>query len=470
MSDGKAVSKKEELTSAQEEQMAEIKKLDSQAIKKEAEKKEEGSASSDEKKSKSGKAPKAQLREMAENKTVVSGTVTGVSRGGLKVKVLGHDAFCPISQLDTKKLKPEDLNSYLKENYEFVITGIEKGTNVILSRIPLVAGDVEGRVAEIEAIVKGGGTISGTVSGILMDKSKKEETGAFVDLDGVEGLVHISELSWTRAANVRDVVEVGKDYTFKVISVERKDPLTATKVKLSLKQVGNDPWKDLGSQLKVGQKISGIVSRTGNNGAFVCLKEGIEALIRTEDLSWEKFKKISDIVKKGDEVNAKIINIDLEKRRVDLSLKDENSDPWTNITSKYQDGMTVKGTVADEKEYGYFIDIEAGITGLLNKARIAGEKGKKDKLWKKGEEVEVVVQYIDTEERKIVLSFGEVELAPMQKISDQPKKKRERTDKSSSKGGGAPLTYDTAKTGGEDGASEFANLLQNAIDKKKKKK
>jgi small subunit ribosomal protein S1 len=466
MSVGKAVSKKEEeLTSAQKEQMEQIKKLESTAIKAEKESKE---AQIDEKKGKAtGKATKAQLREMMDAKEVIKATITGVSRGGLHSKILGHNAFCPISQIDTKKLKPEDLNSYLKETYEFVINGIEKGTNVILTRIPLVAGDVEGRVVEIEAIAKSGGTIVGTVSGILMDKNKKEETGAFIDLDGVEGLVHISELSWTRAAKVKDVVEVGKDYTFKVISVERKDPLTATKVKLSLKQVGNDPWKELGTQLKVGQNVDGVVSRIGNNGVFVCLQQGIEALIRTEDLSWEKFKKISDIVKKGQEITARIVNIDLEKRRVDLSLKDEKSDPWTNITTKYKDGMTVKGTVADEKEYGYFVDIEAGITGLLNKARIAGEKGKKDKLWKKGEEVEVVVQYIDTEERKIVLSFGEIELASVQ-ISEQPKKKRERTDKPSSKG--APMTYDTAKTGGDDGASEFASLLQNAIDKKKKKK
>jgi len=326
-------------------------------------------------------------------------------------------------------LKPEDLNSYLTQVYDFVIVKIEaKGTNIILSRIPLVAGDVEERVVEIEEIAKKGGTVSGIVSGILMDKNKKEETGAFVDLGGVEGLVHISELSWTRATKVNDVVKIGDEYTFRVISVERKDPLTATKVKLSLKKLGEDPWKDIENQLKVGSMVKGVVTRIANNGVFVCLEHGIEALIRTEDLSWEKFKKISEVVKKGQEVLARVININFEKHQVDCSLKDEKSDPWLNITSRYKDGVSVKGIVADEKEYGYFIDLESGVTGLLNKARIAiekGEKGKKDKLWKKGEEVEVTVQYVDTEERKIVLSFGEIELAPVQ-ISEQPKKEKER--------------------------------------------
>ena len=458
MSGGKAVSENKELTSAQKEQIAQIDKLDSITAKESvADETDDGA-----RKSKPAKATKAQLRELLEKKEVVSGTITGVNRGGLNVKVLGHDAFCPLSQFDTKKLKPEDLNSYLTQVYDFLIVKIEaKGTNVILSRIPLVAGDVEERVAEIEKIAEAGGTIRGAVSGILMDKNKKEETGAFVDLGGVEGLVHISELSWTRAAKVNDVVKIGEEYTFKVILVERKEPLTATKVKLSLKQVGEDPWEKIESRLKIGSIVKGVVTRIGNNGAFICLEEGIEALIRTEDLSWEKFKKISDIVKKGQEVSAKIININIEKHQIDCSLKDENSDPWLNIANRYKDGTSVKGVVADEKEYGYFIDLEPGITGLLNKARIAGEKGKKDKLWKKGEEIEVTVQYVDTEERKIVLSFGEIELAPAQ-ISAQPKKKKEKPAESSSKQTAA--SYHTAKGGGED-ISEFASLLKNALKK-----
>jgi small subunit ribosomal protein S1 len=456
---GKAVSENKELTSAQKEQMEQIEKLESITPKEESVVEQ-----TDEKKSKSAKAAKSELREFMANKTVVRGIITAVNRGGLNVKILGHNAFCPLSQFDTKKLKPEDLNSYLTQEYEFVITKIEaKGTNIILSRIPLVAGDVEGRVAEIEEIAKTGGTVSGVISGVLMDKGKKEETGAFVDLDGVEGLVHISELSWTRATKISEVVKIGETHTFKVISVQRKEPLTATNVKLSLKKVGDDPWKDIENQLQVGSSVNGVVTRIANNGAFICLEQGIEALIRTEDLSWEKFKKISDVVKKGQEVTAKVININLEKHQIDCSLKKESDDPWIDITNKYKDGMSVKGIVADEKEYGYFIDLEPGITGLLNKARIAGEKGKKEKLWKKGEEVEVTVQYVDTEERKIVLSFGEIELAPVQ-ISEQPKKKKEKPTKSSSKQQAATVSYDTAKPDGE-GMSEFASLLKSALKK-----
>ena len=461
MSEGKAVSQSKELTSEQKKQMEVVEKLEKITPKESV-----AEAGADDKKSKSGKATKAELRELAESKKLVSGVITGVNRGGLSVKVLGHSAFCPISQFDTKKLKPEDLNSYLNASYDFVIDKIEsKGTNIILSRIPLVAGDIEGRVIEIEEIAKKGGTISGVVAGTLkVGKNKSEEAGAFVDLDGLEGLVHISELSWTRAAKVSDVVKSGEKYTFKVLAVERKEPLTATNVKLSLKKVGEDPWANIEKAVKVGNFVNGVVTRIVNNGVFIRLEQGIEALIRTEDLSWEK-KKISDIVKKGQEVSAKVINVNLEKHQIDCSLKDEKSDPWINITDKYKDGTTVKGTVADEKEYGYFIDLEPGITGLLNKSRIAGEKGKKDKLWKKGEELEVVVQYVDTEERKIVLSFGEVELAPVQ-ISDQPKKKKERQQsksKSSSKSAPA-MSYDTAKSNGEE-VSEFAMLLKGALKK-----
>ena len=462
MSDRKAVSQSKELTSEQAKQVEAVEKLEKITPKESV-----AEAGADSKKSKSGKATKAELRELAESKKLVSGVITGVNRGGLSVKVLGHSAFCPISQFDTKKLKPEDLNSYLNTAYEFVIDKIEsKGTNIILSRIPLVAGDIEARVVEIEQIAKAGGNISGVVSGILMaGKNKKEEAGAFVDLGGLEGLVHISELSWTRAAKVNDVVQNGETYTFKVLAVERKEPLTATNVKLSLKKVGEDPWANIEKFVKVGEFVSGVITRIVNNGVFIRLEQGIEALIRTEDLSWEK-KKISDVVKKGQEVSAKVININLEKHQIDCSLKDEKSDPWLNITSKYKDGMSVKGIVADEKEYGYFIDLEPGITGLLNKSRIAGEKGKKDKLWKKGEELEIVVQYVDTEERKIVLSFGEVELAPVQ-ISEQPKKKKERPAKSKSSSKSAAMTYDTAKSGGgSEEISEFASLLLKAGLKK----
>jgi len=458
MSDGKAVSQSKELTSEQKKQMEQIEKLETITPKENVRE-----VDTDDKKSKSSKATKAELRELAENKKIVSGIITGANRGGLSVKVLGHNAFCPLSQFDTKKLKPENLNSYLNQSFDFVIEKIEsKGTNIILSRIPLVAGNIEGRIVEIEKIAAASGKIEGTISGILMTgKNKKEEAGAFVDLDGLEGFVHISELSWTRATKVNDVVKNGEKYTFKVLAVERKEPLTATKVKLSLKKVSVDPWNDIENKLKVGEFVNGIVARIVNNGVFIRLEQGIEALIRTEDLSWEK-KKISDIVKVGQEVSAKITNINLEKHQIDCSLKDEKSDPWLNISSKYKDGTSVKGTVADEKEYGYFIDLEPGITGLLNKSRIAGEKGKKDKLWKKSEEVEVVVQYVDTEERKIVLSFGEIELTPVQ-ISDMPKKKKERASKPSSKS--APtMSYDTAKSGSEE-ISEFAMLLKGALKK-----
>jgi small subunit ribosomal protein S1 len=393
-----------------------------------------------------------------ENKSVVEGRVTGVNRGGYNVKVLGHNAFCPFSQVATKK--PDDLNSFLNNTYEFVIVKIEsKGTNIILSRLPLLTGDIEERIKQIEEIAKNNATISGTVSGILMDKDKKNEAGAFVDLDGVEGLVHISELSWTRAAKVREILKEGETHTFKVLSVERKDPLASTKVKLSLKRVTEDPWSNISDDVKVGSMVEAVVTRITQSGAFINLKQGVDALIRTEDLSWKKFKKISDVIKKGQTINAQVISINVEKRQIDCSLKDENSDPWLNITNKYAAGAKVKGIVADEKEYGYFIDIEPEVTGLLNKVRIAGEKGKKNGLWKKGEEIEVTIQYVDTEERKIVLSHGDIEFTQVQ-IAEQPKKKKDKQQKSSK-----PTTdYDTAKQNGGE-MSEFGSLLKNALEK-----
>ncbi|MDR0303420.1 MAG: S1 RNA-binding domain-containing protein [Chitinispirillales bacterium] len=459
MSVGKAVSQNEELTSAQQEQMAQINKLDS------IEPKEDVVGDmGDTKKSKSAKATKAQLRELSESKSVIEGRVTGVNRGGYNVKILGHNAFCPFSQIAAKK--PEDLNSFLNNTYEFVIVKIEsKGTNIILSRLPLVKGDIDERIKQIEEIAKNNETISGAISGILMDKTKKDETGAFVDLDGVEGLVHISELSWTRAAKVSDVVKEGETHVFRVLSVERKDPLAYTKVKLSLKRVTEDPWNNIEDVVKVGSTVDAVVARIAQNGAFVTLENGVEALIKTEDLSWEKFKKISSIVKKGQKISVKVINVNIEKRQIDCSLKDEKNNPWSDIASKYTAGSKVKGIVADEKEYGYFIDFEFGITGLLNKARIASEKGKKDGIWKKGEEVEVTIQFVDVEERKIVLSYGEAEFVPAQ-IFEQTKKKKEKSSKSSKL---PAVSYDTARQS-IDETSEFANLLKNALTLKNKLK
>jgi small subunit ribosomal protein S1 len=347
-----------------------------------------------------------QLRDALQGRVPVQGKVTGINKGGLNVKVLGHRAFCPLSQIDLKFT--DDIASYLGKTLDFVIMRItEGGRNVVVSRIPLLEGDLE---KKIDALAKAGEArlvLKGTVSRIA-------DFGLFVDLGGCEGLVHISEVSWERAENLAQSFTVGQEVECVVLSVERRSPLRNSKVSLSIKQATENPWKSVASKFAVGQSVAGTVTRLMPFGAFVELAPGIEGLVHVSEMSWTKrVKHPSEVVAAGQPVQVTILAIDETRHTVSLSLKDAGADPWKDILTRFPAGADAEGTVARKARFGYFIDLADGVTGLLPLPNIAPDK--KSEL-KEGAHIRVRLESLDTAQRRISLSYGKH--APCQESPD----------------------------------------------------
>jgi small subunit ribosomal protein S1 len=336
------------------------------------------------------------LRTALKNKTPVEGKVTGINKGGFNVRVMGHRAFCPVSQIDLKRV--EDPNRFLNASLPFVITQItEGGRNIVVSRLPLLSDDLLSVLDNLQQGIGEKRAYTGTITRIA-------PFGLFIDIGEIEGLAHISEAAWDRTEELSKDFEVGQKVTCIVLSVEKKDPLRKSKVSLSLKQATENPWNTVAERFKAGQSIQGKITRLANFGAFVLLSPGIEGLIHVSEMSWgKKVRHPSEIVAVGQPVQVTILSVDQTKKEISCSLKDLESDPWKQIREKLPVSSTASGTIAQETKFGYFIDFAAGITGLLPFGNIAPEK--KDSL-KVGALLEVTIESIDEERRRISLSYG----------------------------------------------------------------
>jgi small subunit ribosomal protein S1 len=337
-----------------------------------------------------------ELRAVMKNSTPVEGKVTGINKGGFNIRIMGHRAFCPISQIDLKRV--EDPNLYLNVTLPFVVTQItEGGRNIVVSRLPLLS---DGLLAIIDNIQKGVSektVYTGTITRIA-------PFGLFIDLGEIEGLAHISEVAWDRTEDLNKDFEVGQKVTCIVIGVEKKEPLRNSKISLSLKQATENPWNTVNDRFKPGQSIQGRITRLANFGAFVLLGQGIEGLIHVSEMSWgKKVRHPSEIVTVGQVVQVNVLSVSQEKKEISCSLKDLESDPWKKIHEIIPVSSSVSGTVAQQTKFGYFIDFAEGITGLLPFANIAPEKKESIKV---GAALEVTIESIDEERRRISLSCG----------------------------------------------------------------
>jgi small subunit ribosomal protein S1 len=350
-------------------------------------------------KSMSGKGRTAAVQELLDamnNKVPVQGKVTGVAKVGLSVKILGHRAFCPVSQIDLKFT--EDINQYLGTTMDFMITRVnEGGRNVVVSRIPLLEAGLEKKIDALVKTAEARFVLKGTITRIA-------DFGLFVDLGECEGLVHISEVSWERAENLAESFSVGQEVECMVRGVEKRSPLRTSKISLSIKQTMDDPWETVSSRFAVGASIQGKVTKLMPFGAFVELTPGIEGLVHVSEMSWiKRVHHPSDVVSVGQQVLVVVLAIDPIKKTVSLSLKDLSSDPWNDAATRFAPGSDVTGTVARKAKFGYFVDLAEGVTGLLATPNIAGDK--KESI-KEGAQVTVHVESIDTAGRRISLSLG----------------------------------------------------------------
>ena len=339
------------------------------------------------------------LKEAYEKAVPVEGKISETCKGGVRVDILQRKAFCPVSQLDINYV--ENASDYVGQSFNFLITTFEEnGRNIVLSRRALLAREQEKARKEFYQTLSVDTTMDGTVTRIM-------PYGAFVQLSsGVEGMVHISEMSWSRAAKPESLVNVADTVRVKVIGIEPDKKPGLLKISLSMKQLTEDPWDSVGEQFHEGGKTQGTVTRCANFGAFVEVAPGIEGLVHISEMSYKKrVLKPEDVVTAGETVSVMIKEIDLEKRRISLSIRDAEGDPWVDIDERYKIGQTVEGVLEKKEKFGYFINLEPGITGLLPKSNLnkATKPSELEKL-KEGDAIAIRVEAMSPNERKITLT------------------------------------------------------------------
>jgi len=333
----------------------------------------------------------------------VDGRVKETCKGGFSVEVMGRRAFCPVSQIDARFV--EDTEAYVGNTYPFLISKLEeRGRNIVVTRRALIERERQAATEEFLSAIKPGEEIEGTVVRLT-------DFGAFVELTpGLEGMVHVSELGFSRIAKPDEAVSVGEKIRVKVLGVEPGKKAGQMKISLSRKQTMSDPWADLAGKLKDGDKVTGKVVRLADFGAFVEILPGVDGLIHVSEMSYTKrVNKPSEMLTAGDEVSVVVKEVDALKRRISLSLKDAEGDPWLEAAAKYVAGTQVTGIVEKRETFGIFVTLEPGITALLPKSRMAVAVDPKqfDKL-NRGDSVTLVVEDLRAGERRIALSPLEV--------------------------------------------------------------
>ncbi len=343
-----------------------------------------------------------QLKDAYHQRLPIEGRIADTCKGGFNVEVVKHRAFCPISQIDTIYVeRPEE---YVGKSFRFLITELsEGGRNIVVSRRTLLEQEEEeSRQAFLGSLVLGH-VSTGRVSRIM-------PYGAFVELSpGVEGMVHISEMSWSRLGAPDEILRTGDEITVKVIGIEKNASGESGKISLSMKQVGEDPWNTVDKKYFPGQKLVGKVTRCMDYGVFVEIEPGVEGLVHISEMSYTKrVSRTRDEVAPGDAVEIMIKEIDPENRRISLSMKDAEGDPWIGIEERYRAGQRVEGVIEKKEKFGLFINLEPGITGLLPKSKIARfhDPSSIDRK-QPGERITVMVESIDTGSRRLTLTPGD---------------------------------------------------------------
>jgi small subunit ribosomal protein S1 len=325
---------------------------------------------------------------------VVNGFVKCRTRGGMIVDVFGIEAFLPGSQIDVKPIR--DYDQYVEKTMEFKVVKINhEFKNVVVSHKALIEADIEIQKKEIIGKLEKGQVLEGVVKNIT-------SYGVFVDLGGVDGLVHITDLSWSRINHPSEVVEL--DQTLNVVILDFDDE--KTRIQLGLKQLNAHPWEALDESIKVGDSVKGKVVVLADYGAFIEVAQGVEGLIHVSEMSWSThLRSAQDFVSVGDVVEAQVLTLDREERKMSLGIKQLHPDPWNNIAEKFPVGSTHTGTVRNYTNFGVFVELEEGIDGLVYISDLSWTKKIKhpSDFVSVGDKLEVKVLELDIEGRKLNL-------------------------------------------------------------------
>ena len=341
---------------------------------------------------------------------IVNGFVKCRTKGGMIVDVFGIEAFLPGSQIDVKPIR--DYDAYVGKTMEFKVVKINhEFKNVVVSHKALIEADIEEQKKEIIGQLEKGQVLEGTVKNIT-------SYGVFIDLGGVDGLIHITDLSWSRINHPNEVVEL--DQKLNVVILDFDD--NKSRIQLGLKQLQKHPWEALGEEVKVGDKVKGKVVVIADYGAFIEVAEGVEGLIHVSEMSWSThLRSAQDFVNVGDEVEAVILTLDREERKMSLGIKQLTPDPWTDITSKYPVGSKHTGIVRNFTNFGVFVELEEGIDGLIYISDLSWTKKIKhpSEFVNVGDKLEVEVLELDVEGRKLSLGHKQTTENPWDKYESE---------------------------------------------------
>lgn len=340
---------------------------------------------------------------------LVKGKVKSVVKGGLMVNV-GVEAFLPGSQVDI--IPPRDLNEYVGKVYEFKIVKVnDDRKNIVLSRREVIEAERADQRQRFLETVKEGDKVEGLVKNIT-------DFGAFVDLRGMDGLLHITDMSWGRVNHPSEMLHIGQSLEVVILEVDREKE----RVSLGLKQMTDNPWADIERKYPINSHVKGRVTKLLPYGAFVELEKGVEGLVHVSELSWVKrITRPSDVLKLDQEIEAVVLSISVKEQKISLGVRQLEDNPWADIESRFPIGTVIKGQVRNLTPYGAFVGLEEGIDGMIHVSDMSWTRkiNHPSEVLKKGDEVEAIVLEIKKEDQRVSLGIKQLESDPWESINDR---------------------------------------------------
>ncbi len=340
---------------------------------------------------------------------LVKGKVKSVVKGGLMVNV-GVEAFLPGSQVDI--IPPRDLNEYVGKVYEFKIVKVnDDRKNIVLSRREVIEAERADQRQRFLETVKEGDKVEGIVKNIT-------DFGAFVDLRGMDGLLHITDMSWGRVNHPSEMLHIGQSLEVVILEVDREKE----RVSLGLKQMTDNPWADIERKYPINSHVKGRVTKLLPYGAFVELEKGVEGLVHVSELSWVKrITRPSDVLKLDQEIEAVVLSMSVKEQKISLGVRQLEDNPWADIESRFPIGTVIKGQVRNLTPYGAFVGLEEGIDGMIHVSDMSWTRkiNHPSEVLKKGDEVEAIVLEIKKEDQRVSLGIKQLESDPWESINDR---------------------------------------------------
>ncbi|MCK5727784.1 MAG: 30S ribosomal protein S1 [Methylococcales bacterium] len=346
-----------------------------------------------------------ELEKAFEDEETITGRINGKVRGGFTVAVGALRAFLPGSLVDVRPIR--DTTFLEGRDLEFKVIKIDqKRNNVVLSRRAVVEKEYSAEREELMKTLKDGAIVAGIVKNLT-------DYGAFIDLGGIDGLLHITDMAWRRVRHPSECVEIGQEVQVKVLKFDREK----TRVSLGMKQMGEDPWQNIARRYPAGQRVFGKVNNLTDYGCFVEIEEGVEGLVHVSEMDWtNKNVNPAKVVALGDEVEVMILEIDEERRRISLGMKQCKVNPWEEFAATHNKGEKISGKIKSITDFGIFIGLEGGIDGLVHMSDISWKENDDEAIrdYKKGDEVETIILAVDPERERISLGVKQLEQDPFQ--------------------------------------------------------